>query len=231
MRKTMRVAVLLAGLMVLASITGFAAKPSTKASTAGPRFLLEQAVPQSFGDWRELPDQGTQVINPQTQQLLDKLYSQVLTRTYVNPQGYRVMLSLAYGDDQRGGLGAHKPEVCYPAQGFALHSNVEAQVSTPFGPVAGRRLETSLGARKEPVTYWFTVADTAIHSKFQQRMLEIRLGLTGQVPDGLLFRVSSIDDQTPRAYRQQEAFVADLLKAVSAKDRQRLSGLASTPPG
>lgn len=49
-----------------------------------------------------------QVVNPQTQELLDKLYSQILTRTYVNAKGYRIMLSLAYGSDQRGALQAHK---------------------------------------------------------------------------------------------------------------------------
>ena len=43
------------------------------------------------------------------------------------------------------------------------------------------------------MTYWFTVGDTAIKNKLQQRMVEVKLGLTGQIPDGLLFRVSSID--------------------------------------
>ena len=60
------------------------------------------------------------MVNPQTQELLDKLYSEVLTRVYVNASGYRIMRSLAYGFDQRGAMQAHMPEVCYPAQGFIL---------------------------------------------------------------------------------------------------------------
>ena len=134
------------------------------------------------------------------------------------------MLSLAYGDDQRADLTAHKPEVCYPAQGFQLHSNAEDELATPFGQIAVRRLNTSLGARKEPVTYWFTVGDRAIRSKLDQRIVEVRLGLTGQIPDGLLFRVSSIDPEPSRAYVEQDKFVAELLKAVSARDRIRLAG-------
>ena len=55
--------------------------------------------------------------------------------------------------------------------------------------------------------------------------MQIRLGLTGQIPDGLLFRVSSIDDQSSRAYVAHDQFVGDLLTAVSPKDRTRLSGL------
>ena len=222
----LRASALLACLMALTSVAGIAARPSTKATDAGPKFMLEAAVPREFGDWREMPQMGAYVVNPQTQQLLDKLYSQILTRTYVNSAGYRIMLSMAYGDDQRGDLQAHKPEVCYPAQGFALHSNQEAQLVTPFGSIAGRRLSTSLGQRKEPVTYWFTVGDTAIRSTLQQRMVQIKLGLTGQIPDGLLFRVSSLDDVPEHAFQIQEQFVAELLKASTTESRLRLSGLS-----
>ena len=225
---TLRLSVVLACLMAIAAMAGIAARPTTKAANVGPRFVLEETVPNRFGDWREVPQAGAYVINPQTKELIDKLYSQTLTRTYVDSSGYRIMLSLAYGDDQRGDLQAHKPEVCYPAQGFALHSTQEAELTTPFGNIAARRLSTSMGQRKEPLTYWFTVGDTAIKSKLQQRIVEVKLGLTGQIPDGLLFRVSSIDDTPERAFRIQEMFVAELLKAATAQGRLRLSGLATS---
>jgi EpsI family protein len=228
---SVRISIVLAGFMALAAVSGIAARPTPKPPGSAPSYILEDTVPKQFGDWKLLPQAAAQVVNPQTQELLDKLYSQILTRTYVNPQGYRVMLALAYGDEQRGDLTAHKPEVCYPAQGFKLHSNDPAELATPFGGIAARRLSTSLGPRQEPVTYWFTMGDTAVKSKFQQRMVEVRMGLTGQVPDGLLFRVSSIDESPERAYRMHDAFVADLLKAVSPRDRQRLSGLGSGNPG
>jgi hypothetical protein len=48
------------------------------------------------------------------------------------------------------------------------------------------------------------------------------------VPYGLLFRVSSIDADSDRAFRAHERFVGELLTAVSAADRGRLSGLVST---
>jgi EpsI family protein len=229
-RTNVRIPIVLAALMALAAVAGWAAWPAAKPPGTAPRYVLEDTVPRQFGEWRLVPEGGAQVVNPQTKELLDKLYSQILSRTYVNPQGYRVMLSLAYGDEQRGDLQAHKPEVCYPAQGFKLLSNEPAQVATPFGGIAARRLSTSLGARKEPVTYWFTMGDRAVKSKFEQRLVEIRLGLTGEVPDGLLFRVSSIDDTPQRAFRIQEAFVGDLLKAVPVRDRLRLSGLATGNP-
>jgi EpsI family protein len=220
-------ALMLAALMGAASVAAYLVRPSTTASTRGQSIQLDSAVPKKFGSWREEEVRVSLVVNPQTKELLDKIYSQVLTRTYVDDQGYRVMLSLAYGDDQRGGLQAHKPEVCYPAQGFELLKNEKARIGTPFGTIPGRRLDTRLGSRVEPVTYWFAVGDRAVTSRFEHRLAEIRLGLTGQVPYGLLFRVSSIDPDSPRAYRQHERFVSDLLAAVSPAVRERLSGLAS----
>ena len=218
-------AAVMAALMLGAAITGFAARPRAKAATG---IVLESAVPKSFGEWTELPDQGVQVVNPQTKALIDKLYSQTLSRIYVNKQGYRIMLSLAYGDDQRGGLQAHRPEVCYPAQGFKLGKVDDGTLATSFGTIEVTRMTTSLGQREEPVTYWLTVGDQVIKNKFDKRLAEFRLGLTGQIPDGLLFRVSSIDKDASRAFAMQQRFAADMLGAVPLEIRRQLSGLSTS---
>ncbi len=225
--KTNQIAMILAALMCGASAAGIAIRPSTKVSNI-KSVSLESMVPKSFGEWRELPDQGAQVVNPQTKELLDKLYSQILTRTYVNKQGYRIMLSMAYGDDQRGGLQAHRPEICYPAQGFKLGKVEDGALPTSYGSIDVRRLTTVLGQREEPVTYWLTVGDRVIQNRFQKRMEEIRLGLTGQIPDGLLFRVSSIDKDVARAFAMQQKFTADMMASVPTETRRQLSGLV--PP-
>ena len=225
----LRIAFVLALLMGLAAVAGIASKPTTKVDDGKPRYVLESVIPKSFGDWTELVQTGVQVVNPQTKELLDKIYSQTLTRTYVNKDGYRIMLSLAYGDDQRGALQAHKPEVCYPAQGFTVHSNSNAELATPFGPIPANQLSTSLGPRKEPVTYWFTIGNTTVKNRLDKRLAEIRLGLTGQVPDGLLFRVSSVDEMPNRAFERQTAFVSDLMRSVSPEDRAKLGGLGPAP--
>jgi EpsI family protein len=215
--------------MCAAAIAGIAGKPSRKSVDV---IALESAVPKEFGPWTELREQTTQVVNPQTQELLDKLYSQLLTRTYVNRDGYRIMLSMAYGDDQRGGLQAHRPEICYPAQGFKVLSQQDGTLSTSFGDIEVRRLTTSMGTRDEPVTYWLTVGDHVIRNKFDKRMVEFRLMLTGQIPDGLLFRISSIDKDPAHAFAMQQQFAAGLMTAVPAETRRQLSGLrAPAGPG
>lgn len=222
--RTDRLALLIGAMMVLASIAAYVLTPRTRVADVAP-FSLETMIPHQFGDWREVPQQEMQIVDPQTQQLLDKLYSQIVTRSYVNVQGYRIMLSVAYGADQRGGLQVHKPEVCYPAQGFTLVRNEQGTLTTSLGGIPVRRLFAVMGTRNEPITYWFTTGDTVINSKWHKRMTDLKYGLTGMIPDGLIFRVSSIDADQQRANKFQDDFVDALLRSVPPADRKRLAGL------
>lgn len=229
--KTTHIAFTLAALMCGASAASIALQPNKTATAKGRAISLEAIVPKAFGEWTELPNRVAEVVNPQTKELLDKLYSQLLSRSYINKDGYRIMLSLAYGDDQRGGLQAHRPEVCYPAQGFKLGKLEDGRLGTAFGNIEVRRLNTSMGERVEPVTYWLTVGNQVIQTGLDKRIAQIRLGLTGQIPDGLLFRVSSIDGDSDRAFSVQQKFVADLMASVPDASRKQLSGLGAVKTG
>ena len=103
---------------------------------------------------------------------------------------------------------------------FALARVFIALAAMDIGTAFG-----SLGARQEPVTYWFTVGDKAVLNTTQKRLVDLRYGLTGRIPDGMLFRVSSIDQDPPRAYQMQNQFINQLLQTVPPADRKRLSGL------
>ncbi|MBL8330817.1 MAG: EpsI family protein [Rubrivivax sp.] len=214
-------------LMAAVATLGHWVQPSTdqRQSEASARFVLEKEIPTSFGSWRVVPHAVGVVANPEIQEILDRVYSQILTRTYIGPDGYRIMLSMAYGEDQRGGLQAHRPEVCYPAQGFELLSNELAGIVTPQGSIAGRRLITRLGTRAEPLTYWFSVGDKPVTGRLERRMEEVKLVLKGVPPDGLLFRVSSIDPDSRRGFEQQQRFVAELINALPPQTRKKISGL------
>jgi len=220
-----RMALALLVMMVVASICPFAMQPGTKRSVERPPISLKSAVPEVFGDWRAVRDTRVQIVDPRTKKLLDHLYSEVLTRTYVDSHGYRIMLSIAYGSDQRGGLQVHKPEVCYPAQGFIVRANDAGALVTRYGRIPVRRLYATLNLRQESITYWVTVGDKAVGGKTQKRLVELLIGLAGRIPDGLLFRISSIDENLPRAYAVQDQFANQLLESVSPATRLRLSGL------
>ena len=86
-----------------------------------------------------------------------------------------------------------------PAQGCTLDSNQASQLITPFGELPAQRLFTHRRPREETVTYWFTVGDKAVQGKLQRRLVELSYGLTGHIPDDLLFRVSLVDRNQTRA--------------------------------
>ena len=114
--------IILMTLMLAASGLAMALRPTQKIADQGPKVDLEAMIPRVITDWHEEKQPSMQIVDPQQKELIDKIYNQTLSRTYVNDKGYRIMLSIAYGSDQSDTLQLHKPEVCYPAQGFALKS-------------------------------------------------------------------------------------------------------------
>lgn len=220
------VGVLMAAVAVIAATLRPA--PATDAGAAA--FSLGTLVPASFDQWKLVEGGNAQVVNPQVEQRLGQLYSQHLTRVYQAADGYRVMLSIAYGDDQRSGMQVHLPEVCYPAQGFKVNWRGEGSLAGPVSLIPVARMEVQMGARIEPVTYWITFGSQpfARLGALDRRLLELRYALHGKVPDGLLFRVSSIDPERARAYQRQEQFTAALLAAVGPGGRARLAGTSGS---
>lgn len=210
----------------LASGAAHALRPDARLSEKWGKLDLEHAVPQQFGDWQIVPQRAS-VVNPQAQTLVDKLYSEVLTRSYVNKtDGYEIMLSIAYGGDQRKEMAVHLPEACYPAQGFRILDNQVGKIDLRLGTLAVRRLDTELDAtRIEPVTYWAMVGEDQALGGLDQKIIALKYTLRGQIPDGLLFRVSSIDPDKQAAYRRQAAFIGELLVATQPEKRRRLAGL------
>jgi EpsI family protein len=134
------------------------------------------------------------------------------------------MLSVAYGGDQSDNLAVHKPEVCYYVQGFEIFKIFADELITQYGKLPVKRLLAVKGNRNEPITYWVTVGNKAVLPGLDQKLQQLRYGLTGSVPDGMLVRVSSISTDNERAYQLQANFIQDLLIVIDGKDRVRLIG-------
>jgi EpsI family protein len=202
-------------------------RPTTFTADLQPKVDLEQLLPRQFGDWRELPQSTAQIVNPQQAELLSKIYSQTLSRTYINSQQHVVMLSIAYGVDQSKATQLHKPETCYPAQGFEVKFVRPATIQTKLGTLETTQMFAALGQRNEPITYWMRIGDDVIRGGLPQTIQRLKLGLfAGTVADGLLFRVSSISADTANSFSRQEKFARDLLDAASPSLRKALVGNA-----
>jgi EpsI family protein len=217
--------VFMALLMVSSAALAVALKPDHRLVDELPPLSLEEAIPKEFGNWRVDPSIVPIDPSPDLKANLDEIYSQLLARTYINSQGERVMLSIAYGADQSGdGSQVHRPEFCYTAQGFQVMANNVGSLITQYGTLPVRRLLAVQGRRNEPITYWVTVGDKATLPGVERKLSQLAYGLTGKIPDGMLVRVSTLSKQSDAAYQLQEQFIRDMLQSMDTKDRLRVAG-------
>lgn len=211
-------------LMLTAAGLAIAATPTVRLADLRAKIDLETLIPESFGDWTIDRSIVPLMISPDAQAVLDKIYSQTLARTYRDAAGQRVMLSIAYGGDQSDALQVHAPEVCYAAQGFDVARGMVAELVTRYGTLPVKRLTAVKGSRREPITYWITIGERVTTSGIRQKLAQLRYGLTGKIPDGMLVRVSTIGSDTTQAYAVQEQFIHKLLAELHDGDRARVIG-------
>jgi EpsI family protein len=188
---------------------------------------LEDLFPAEFGDWRI--DPGVIPVDPgaEVRQAIAETYDQTLSRTYVDARGYRVMLSVAYGGRRNQGMDIHRPEICYPAQGLAIRQDTRETVFRfEQQALALKRLVAGTGARNEPISYWLVIGNSVASFGYGHRLALLKYGLTGHVPDGMLVRVSSIDDDDAQAWARQDVFLRDMLAALAPDFRRRILGQA-----
>jgi EpsI family protein len=214
----------LAAVMLLGAALAYVGKPSRFLADQIGKPELQTLFPKQFGEWRIDTARALVMPAPDVQAKLDVIYNQLLSRTYVNSNGQRIMLSVAYGGDQSDGTSAHRPEACYPAQGFAITYNAKAAQSAAGGSLAVRQLMAQLSQRNEPITYWVVVGNEVATTGIEQKLAQMRYGLRGVIADGMLVRVSSIDADRVSGHKLQAAFIAELAAAIPAGARARVFG-------
>ena len=221
MRKSIFIFVVLCG----ASFLGYHFKPRQMLADIRPQLVFNDVIPAQFSTWVNDPHAGAVVVDPTQLELVDKLYNQTVSRTYVNSSGDRVMLSIAYGKDQSEAMQVHTPESCYPAQGFKISDSQHKSLS-----IAGKnqpvvQLVARAGNRIEPITYWVVVGDEVANEGARQRRdIRFKYGFKGFVPDGVFFRVSSIGGDVDHQYAVQQKFLEDLFQKMDSPLKTRLAG-------
>lgn len=198
-------------------------KPMAEAQTRA-NTPLEQLFPSQFGNWR-LDPSSSALIRPAFEQAKRfQMYDQVLERTYLDAYGRRVMLSVAYGRQQSVGLQMHRPEVCYKAGGFNIDQVQSGDLTLLGRKVPVTRLFASMAGRPEPITYWRLLGNELMADEQQFKLRQLSLGASGAIPDGLLVRISSIDDEPAGAYKLHADFAQSMTQAMSPEQRSRVLG-------
>jgi EpsI family protein len=224
MNSVLRRALLAAALMVAGAVLTYLGKPTVYLADQIGKPDLEALFPKQFGTWRIDARRPMILPPPDVQAQLDAIYNQVLTRNYIDQSGQRIMLSVAYGGDQSDGTSAHRPEICYPAQGFAITFNQKEVRRIAQGSLGVRTLVAKLGGRNEPITYWVVVGNQVATTGIEQKLAQMRYGLRGVIADGMLVRVSSIGADRVQALGVQSGFIADLATAMPSAARSRVFG-------
>lgn len=229
-RRVPLVIFLAASLMLGGAAASVWLKPTKMMADGKPPIVLHTVVPESFGEWRVDPSMIPVLPDPTVQNKLDALYSETLNRTYINPNGQRIMLSIAYGRNQNSeSTAAHRPEFCYVSQGFTIKGFGKETVALPAHALNVVRLEAQADRRIEPITYWVTLNEEASTPGLDRKLQQLRYGLQGYIVDGMLMRVSSLTDPSESSggkpdYRLHDQFIADLEKAMTPGFRPRFFG-------
>lgn len=220
----LRRSVVMCTLMLCASLASYALTPSKFLADNIEAISLEAAVPKVVGDWTLDPTVIPVSVTPGQKEVLDQIYSQIVSRTYVNKSGRRIMLSIAYGSSQTRQMRAHRQEVCYAAQGFQINDLKHETISVAGATIAATRMVAVHKSRSEPVTYWFTMGDSVVRSYLDRQLTQLRYALSGVIPDGYLFRVSSISENPAAAFEEQAAFAELMIRSMSPVLAEKLVG-------
>jgi EpsI family protein len=210
--------------MCLIALAAHRLTPTHLMSSRFEPLNLGTAVPDHFAEWAQDPSEKALVIDPLTSEAVKAVYSQTISRTYVNSQGARIMLSVAYGEDQRQNK-VHVPQGCYAGQGFAIKNLPDGAISLKRGTLPIHRFEAVLGyLRQESVTYWIVYGGKVATNSLGGRATLFELELSGQIPDGAVIRVSSIGNNIGEQYKEQERFLVDFYPALTIDTQRHLFG-------
>lgn len=209
--------------MLVAVGLAIALKPIIEKTGKDQALSLEKAVPKTLGQWKTVPSKLVQMslsLGREGDPTADNPYNDILMRTYENGTGQQIMLALAWGKNQRQEIKVHRPEFCYTAQGFKVHSLVPAifnHIKDSSSPVIGKRMIAMGRQRSEAVSYWIRLGDAFPTSGLETRMKIFKDGLRGKLNDGILVRVSTVisqESEVSAAYLEQEKFMVELVNTV-----------------
>lgn len=214
----------LGGLLGLTGAAAHAFVPRQEMDLLGNR-KLEALVPKKIGPWEFMSKSG--LIIPPSDQLSDQLYSQLLTRVYVSEEQLPIMLLIAQSPAQDGVLQVHRPEVCYPAGGYALSESYLHQINlSGRGSIPSRVFTASSSDRIEQLLYWTRIGDALPTTWFDQRMAVAKANLSGQIPDGVLVRISTISPERS-SIAVLDQFAMALINSIPVSAKSVLVGNAT----
>ena len=209
-------------LLTGASIASYAALPKVRYPRIDNR-VFESWIPERVGPWTLQAVSG--IVLPPPDALRDRLYDNLVTRVYGIPGEPQIMMLIAYNNRQDGVLQLHRPEICYVAGGFKLSPLQPVKLTLPNGRDIPANLFTAEGGeRTEQVLYWTRLGASFPRSWLEQRLSVVAANLDGEIPDGVLMRVSLIDPNRGQALEILRTFLTTFFSFTPPQLRRVLIG-------
>lgn len=210
---------IIGGVLLSASGIAFARQPEV----AVPPIQAKQfraLVPTQFGAWRAID--ASDVILPPPDALRDRIYDNLVTRTFVAPGQAPIMLLLAYNNIQDGMLQVHRPETCYPVGGFNLSETQQVTLGDKAAPIPANFFTATGPDRVEQVAYFTRLGTAYPQTWIQQRLAVMRANLAGDIPDGMMMRVSLLGPNAVSALTELRDFADGFIAASPPRLRKLL---------
>lgn len=213
---------LFGGALLATAGLAYARTPRTNYDLLG-KGKLEKVIPDRLGRWTFEYRSG--LVLPPEDQMKDQLYAQVLTRVYTGAGLPSIMLLIAQGRGQDGTVQVHRPEVCYPAGGYALSDVLVEPVALGGGASVPTRRFTATGpGRTEQLLYWTRIGRLLPTGWLDQRLAVFEENMRGVIPDAVLVRISTIATDRGPALSALEGFARTLIGSVQPDTRRFLVG-------
>src|SRR6185312_13118870 len=154
----------------LRSGAAYALKPRRQTTLMGGDKKLNDILPRTLENWtsRDVSD----LVAPETpDSLAARLYGETVGRIYRQQStGDEVIMLMAHGDVENNELQLHRPEVCYPAFGFAITESAPLTLALSSSvTVPCRSLVAKSSDRQETILYWTRLGETFPTTVAEQR--------------------------------------------------------------
>lgn len=200
--------------LVFCSAAGIAAwrQPSKHLDFLG-KAKLEDIIPKTLGKWKFVAASG--LVVPPEDQLSKATYSQLLTRVYDDGENPPIMLLVAQSGSQTGVLQIHRPEFCYTASGFQLDAARPQPIQLGSKVLTATALDATVDGRTERINYWTRIGNSMPLSWTAQRLAVAEQNLRGIIPDAILVRISTVNDDARTARASIGAFTRAFIESVA----------------
>lgn len=213
---------LLAGCAMLAAGAAAQAYIPRKSENGASASKIDTLLPTAIAGWSFTTREG--VIQTPEEAPIEG-YDQLVTRVYTGSGLPTIMLLIAYGSTQGGSLQLHRPETCYPGEGFSIRNRANIDLRLDGADTIAAQTFTAVrDERVEHLLYWTRISNFFPRTTSEEYLGILRRVADGTVPDGVLVRLSTVGADAPTDLAALDRFSTAMVKTSPDALRHILVG-------